>query len=133
MIAPSTIKKYFLFIAVATIFAVALLYGVSPHWFAAAFLGVSQLDHNFAHLLRAFMCLYLGFGLFWFFAAFSDKYRNAAVLTTILFPAGLVIGRIISCFIDGRPAPLLLFYMFAELIQAPVAYWVFKLPDDRAK
>lgn len=85
MIAPRTIKKYFLLLAVATIFVVALLYGVSPHWFAAFFLGVPQLDHNFAHLLRAFMCLYLGFGLFWLFAAFSDKYRNAAVLTTIIF------------------------------------------------
>lgn len=130
MIAPRTIKKYFLLLAVATIFVVALLYGVSPHWFAAFFLGVPQLDHNFAHLLRAFMCLYLGFGLFWLFAAFSDKYRNAAVLTTIIFPAGLVVGRIISLFVDGWPAPLLLFYLVVELIQAPIAYWVFRLPDD---
>jgi hypothetical protein len=129
MIASKKIKKYFLVLASSTIFVVALLYGVSPHWFAATFLGVSQLDLNLAHILRAFMCLYLGFGLFWLFAAFSDKYRNTAVLTAMLFPAGLVVGRIISFLTDGRPAPLLLFYLFAELIQAPVAYWVFRLPE----
>lgn len=129
MIVSRKIKKYFLFLASSTIFVVALLYGVSPRWFAAAFLGVAELDANLSHILRAFMCLYLGFGLFWLAAAFSDKYRNAAVLTTMLFPAGLVVGRIISFFADGRPAPLLLFYMFAELIQAPIAYWVFRLPE----
>lgn len=75
------------------------------------------------------MCLYLGFGLFWLFAAFSDKYRNTAILTAMLFPAGLVIGRIISLLADGKPSPLLLFYMAVEFIQVPVAYWVFRLPD----
>jgi hypothetical protein len=75
------------------------------------------------------MCLYLGFALFWLFAAFSDKYRNAAVLTVALFPAGLVIGRILSFVADGQPSSLLLVYLFAELIQAPVAYWVFRLPE----
>jgi Domain of unknown function (DUF4345) len=133
MISPAKIKKYFLLIAVFTIFVVALLYGVSPYWFAAVFLGVSKLDPNLAHLLRAFMCLYIAFGLFWLFAAFSDRFRNAAVLTTMLFPAGLVIGRIISLFADGPPSPLLAFYGLAELIQAPVAYWIFSLPDERAK
>lgn len=129
MITSKKIKKYFLIFAVSTIFVVALLYGVSPHWFAATFFGITQLDLNLAHILRAFMCLYLGFGLFWLFAAFSDKYRNMALLTVILFPAGLVIGRIISFFADGRPAPLLLVYLFFELIQVPIAYWVFRLPE----
>jgi Domain of unknown function (DUF4345) len=123
------IKKYFLILSSFTIFAVGSLYGVSPHWFARTFLGVSQLDLNLAHILRAMMCLYLGFALFWLFAAFSDKYRNAAVLTVVLFPAGLVIGRILSFVADGRPSSLLLVYLFAELIQAPIAYWVFRLPE----
>jgi hypothetical protein len=75
------------------------------------------------------MCLYLGFALFWLLAAFRDKYRNVAVLTVMLFPAGLVIGRILSLFIDGQPSWLLLAYLFAELVQAPLAYWVFRLPE----
>ena len=123
------IKKYFLILSSFTIFVVGSLYGVSPQWFARTFLGVSQLDLNLAHILRAMMCLYLGFALFWLFAAFSDKYRNAAVLTVVLFPAGLVIGRILSFVVDGQPSSLLLVYLFAELIQAPVAYWIFRLPE----
>ncbi len=123
------IKKYFLILSSFTIFAVGSLYGVAPHWFAQTFLGVSQLDLNLAHILRAMMCLYFGFALFWLVAAFSAKYRNAAVLTVVLFPAGLVIGRILSLVADGPPSTLLLVYLFAELIQAPVAYWVFRLPE----
>jgi hypothetical protein len=129
MIPSKKIKAYFLLLAVATILGVALLYGVSPRWFAATFLGINQLDLNVAHLLRAMMCLYLSFGLFWLYAAFSDEYRNHALLTVTLFPAGLVTGRIISLFTDGWPAPLLLFYLFAELVQVPLAYLVFRLPD----
>lgn len=129
MIAPKLVKKCFLFLAASTLFPVALLYGVSPQWFASVFLGVSRLDLDLAHILRAMMCLYLGFGVFWLVAAFSDKYRNPALLTVMLFPAGLVIGRIISLFADGQPSPLLLFYLFLELIQVPVAYWVFRLPE----
>ena len=123
------IKKYLLILSSFTIFAVGSLYGVSHHRFARTFLGVSQLDLNLAHILRATMCLYLGFALFWLFAAFSDKYRNAAVLTVVLFPAGLVIRQILSFVADGQPSSLLLVYLFAELIQAPIAYSIFRLPE----
>jgi hypothetical protein len=99
------IKKYFLILSSFMIFAVGSLYGVSPYWFARTFLGVSQLDLNLAHILRAMMCLYLGFALFWLFGAFSDSFVA-----------------------DGQPSSLLLVYLFAELIQAPIAYWVFRLP-----
>src|ERR1700730_391994 len=117
MIAATKIKKYFLLLASSTIFLVASLYGVSPYWFASAILGVFEPNHNLAHLLRAMMCLYFGFGFFWAFAAFNANYRNPALLTVMLFPAGLVIGRILSLFADGKPSPLLLFYMVAEFIQ----------------
>jgi hypothetical protein len=129
MIAASKLKKIVLLVASSTIFLVAALYGVSPYWFASAILGISEPYHNLAHILRAMMCMYFGFGFYWFFAAFSAKYRNPALLTVMLFPAGLVTGRIISLFDDGKPSALLLFYMVAELIQVPVAYWAFRLPD----
>jgi Domain of unknown function (DUF4345) len=129
MIAPSKIKKIVLLLASSTIILVAALYGVSPYWFASAVLGISEPYHNLAHILRAMMCMYFGFGFYWFFAAFSAKYRNPALLTVMLFPAGLVTGRIISLFADGKPSALLLFYMVAEVIQVPVAYWAFRLPE----
>jgi uncharacterized protein YacL len=123
------IKKYFLIFAFVAVSIIALLYGVSPHWFARTFLGVAELDLNLAHILRAVMGLYLGFALFWLYSAFSDQYRNTAVLTTVIFSTGLVIGRIISFFADGQPSPLLVLYIAMEFALVPLAYWVFRLPE----
>lgn len=75
------------------------------------------------------MCLYLALGLFWLFAAFSDKYRNTAVLTIVLFAGGLVSGRIISLFADGQPSGILMLYVAMEFVFVPVSYWVFRLPE----
>ncbi len=123
------IKKYYLIFAFCIVSIIALLYGVSPYWFARTFLEVPQLDANLAHILRAVMGLYIGLGLFWLFAAFSDSYRNTAVLTTAIFSGGLVSGRLISLFADGRPSTLLILYFFMELVLIPIAFWVFRLPE----
>ena len=124
------IKKYFLIVTFFTVLIIALLYGVSPQWFALTFLGMPDLDLNIAHILRAVMGLYIALGLFWLYAAFSDNYRNTAVLTTVIFAGGLVTGRIISFFADGQPSALLLLYIAMELSLVPISYWVFKLPDE---
>jgi len=123
------IKKVFLIFTFFTVAIIALLYGVSPQWFAETFLGVTDLDLNIAHILRAVMGLYIALGLFWLVAAFSDKYRNTAVLTTVLFAGGLVTGRIISFFADGQPSPLLMLYIVMEFLLVPIAIWIFRLPD----
>ena len=77
------------------------------------------------------MGLYLGFGLFWLFAAFSSKHRNAAVLTTLIFAAGLVSGRIVSLVADGLPSRILVIYTLAELALVPIGYWVYRLSESR--
>ena len=123
------IKKYFLMIAFVAVSIIALLYGVSPGWFAQTFLNVPEMPLDFAHILRAVMCLYLALGLFWLFSAFSDKYRNAAVLTTVIFAGGLVIGRLISLFADGQPSPILVVYIALEFVLVPIGLWVFRLPE----
>jgi hypothetical protein len=51
------LKKGFLILAFATVSVIALLYGIDPSWFARTFLGVTDLSVNFAHILRAVMCL----------------------------------------------------------------------------
>ena len=123
------IKKYFLMIAFVAVSIIALLYGVSPRWFAQTFLNVPEMPLDFAHILRAVMCLYLALGMFWLFSAFSDKYRNAAVLTTVIFSGGLVTGRLISLFTDGQPSPILAVYIVMEFLLVPIAVWVFRLPE----
>jgi Domain of unknown function (DUF4345) len=83
------LKKAFLILAFAIVSIIALLYGFDPAWFARTFLGVDELSVNFAHILRAVMCLYLALGCFWLFSAFSDRLRDTAILTTMVFAGGL--------------------------------------------
>lgn len=123
------IKKYFLIIVFAMVSIIALLYGVSPQWFGSFFLNMTEVNLNIAHILRAVMCLYIALGCFWLYAAFSDKFRNVAVLTTVIFSGGLVTGRIISYFADGQAAPLLTFYLLAEFALLPVAVWVYRIKE----
>jgi Domain of unknown function (DUF4345) len=123
------LKKAFLIGAFVAVTIIALLYGVSPTWFAATFLGVTDLNLNFAHILRAIAGLYLALAAFWLYAAFNDKYRGAALLTTILFAGGLAAGRCVSLILDGQPAPVLLIYLAMEFAVVLVAYWVFMLPE----
>lgn len=123
------IKKYFLILAFCSVAAIALLYGVSPKWFSETFIGVAALNPNIAHILRAVMGLYLALGGFWFYAAFSSKHRNTAILTTAVFSGGLASGRLISLVVEGQPAPLLIFYLALELVLVPIALWVYFYPD----
>jgi hypothetical protein len=123
------IKKGFLFLAFAMVSVIALLYGIDPEWFARTFLGATALSVDFAHILRAVMCLYLALGAFWLFCALSDKNKNTAILTTIVFAGGLVVGRLLSFSIDGLPSALLIFYAALECAFIPLAWWVYKQPE----
>ncbi len=125
------IKRAYLIFASVGVGIIALLYGVSPQWFAKSFLGVADLDRNMAHILRAIMGLYMSFAIFWLFAALGNTHRNTAVLTTLIFAAGLVSGRLISLLADGVPSRILVIYTLAELALVPLAYLVYRLPEDR--
>lgn len=123
-------KKTFLIVAFAMVTVIALLYGVDPQWFGRTFLGLPELNPNIAHILRAVMGLYLAHAGFWLYAAFHPPLRNVAVLVVGLFAGGLVTGRMISVMIEGVPSSsLLVFYIFAELVVVPTAYWVYTRKD----
>ena len=123
------LKKGFLILAFAMVSVIALLYGIDPPWFARTFLSVTDLSVDFAHILRAVMCLYLALGAFWLFCALSDTHKNTAILTTIVFAGGLVVGRLLSFAVDGLPSPLLIFYAALECAVIPLAWWVYKQPE----
>ena len=123
------LKKTYLILACAVVSTIALLYGISPVWFANTFLGMTELSLNFSHILRAVMCLYLALGSFWLISAFSDTHRNTAILTTIVFAGGLVIGRLVSFIVDGQPAPLLMIYAAMEFALVPVGCWIYVRPE----
>jgi hypothetical protein len=123
------IKKWYLVFAFFSVVTIAALYAVNPVWFARTFLGMPELNRDFAHILRAVAGLYLALGAFWLYAAFHPPYRAVAVLTTALFAGGLLAGRLLSLVLDGWPSPLLVFYMVLELGLAPIALWVYRRAD----
>ena len=123
------IKKAFLIFSFAAVTVFGLLYGISPRWYAASFLGITDLNVNFAHILRALAGLYLALAAFWLYAANHDKYTDAAILTAILFAGGLAAGRCVSLITDGRPAAMLLTYLAAEIGVVLIGYWVFRFPE----
>ena len=125
------LKMAYLIMTSVAVAIIALLYGISPTWYASTFLGITGLNPNIAHILRAVTGLYLALAAFWLYSAFNDKYRNTAVLTTILFAGGLAAGRCASLILDGQPAPVLLLYGAMELAVVLVGYWIFKLPEKR--
>jgi hypothetical protein len=123
------IKQLYLVVSFLAVSIIAVLYGISPTSFARTFLNVPQLSVDFSHILRAVMTLYMALGLFWLFAAFNQRYRNFAVLTTLIFAGGLVIGRLLSLLVDGQPSTILLVYTALELALVPIALLVLRLPD----
>ena len=123
------IKRAFLIFAFVAVTIFGLLYGISPKWYAATFLGITDLNTNVAHILRAVAGLYLALASFWLYGAFNDKYRDAGILTAILFAGGLVAGRCVSLIVDGQPAPVLLIYGVMEFAVVLIGLWVFRLPE----
>ena len=123
------LKRAYLIISCVAVAIIALLYGISPTWYASKFLGITSLNPNVAHILRAVTGLYLALAAFWLYSAFNDKYRNTAVLTTILFAGGLAVGRCVSLIVDGQPAPVLLVYGAMEIAVVIAGYLVFRLPE----
>ncbi|MHC8307039.1 DUF4345 domain-containing protein [Pseudomonas sp. PB3P13] len=126
----TALKKYFLIIAFLAVGSIALVYGVSPTWFALTFFGMDTLDINIAHILRAVMCLYLALGIFWLVCAFRPTSHHVAILTVLIFCGGLFVGRLISFMIDGLPSMLLQLYAGIELAVIPVACWLLRLHDS---
>ena len=121
------LKKGLLLLSFATICIIALLYGVSPEWFFETMLVDAPAPNvDQTHILRAVMTLYIGFGLFWLYCAFSDRYRDAGIVVLAVLCGGLVVGRILSVLIDGMPSPILLVYIGIELALVPICIWVLR-------
>ncbi|WP_136798154.1 MULTISPECIES: DUF4345 domain-containing protein [Desulfosediminicola] len=121
------LKKALLILAFGTILIIGMLYGISPSWFLTTFSTASEpasIDQT--HILRAVMMLYIALGLFWLYAAFSDRYRDIGIVILAIFCGGLVAGRILSVVIDGPPSPLFVLYIFMELALIPICIWLLK-------
>ncbi len=119
------LNTYFLILVGMSVIIVGLLYGVSPTWFASTLLsGAQQPTVDQSHVLRANMALYVGFGSFWLYCAFSEKLHAIALVVFMVFSGSLAIGRLLSVLVDGMPSPIFIAYIIIELAPIPVALWL---------
>jgi hypothetical protein len=121
------LKKAFLIFSFVAVSIFGLMYGISPRWYAATFVGITDLQLNFAHIFRALAALYIALAAFWLYAASHEEYTQAGILTAIIFAGGNALGRCVSLAIDGQPAPALLLYLAAEVGVVAIGCWVFRL------
>ena len=123
------LKKGLLLLSFVTISVIAMIYGMSPHWFFTTFLAETETPGvDQSHILRAVMGLYIALGGFWLYCAFSEKHQDIGIVVLAVFCGGLVLGRILSVALDGVPSPILCVYIAMELVMVPICIWLLKRP-----
>lgn len=115
-------ESVFLMIAAAGLTPIALAYGLVPATTVPMLYGVEIDSINIAHIFRAVMGLYLAMVIFWVLGATRDVLRLPALCSVVVFMAGLAGGRLLSVFLDGIPAALLVTYLVLEVGFALVAF-----------
>jgi Domain of unknown function (DUF4345) len=110
-------RRYLLFSA-SGLLVIALGYGIAPAAILPRVLDVTVNDRDLRHVFRAVMGLYLAFSLLWAIGAFVPRYTRTALVSEVVFMAGLACGRILSLFTDGRPSNLLTIYLILEIVMA---------------
>ncbi len=116
--------KFFLLLSGLGLSVVGLSYGISPTGILPKVLAISDIGRDLSHVFRALMCLYLGISTFWIAAAFKPAWTRPAIISVILFMAGLASGRIFSIAVDGIPSPLLLVYLALELGLVSLGFYI---------
>ena len=119
MLTPLIHRSYLLLSAVGVL-VIALSYGIAPAAILPSILKVTIIDKDLIHIFRAVMGLYLAFTILWVVGAFSPRLTWTAILSEVVFMAGLAVGRVLSLLIDGLPSILLTVYLILEIILATV-------------
>ena len=99
--------RFYLLTSAILLFFIALGYGVAPGLILPQVLDIKIEHGDLTHIFRAVMGLYLAMAAFWGAGAFRVGLMRPAVLSEIVFMAGLALGRLLSVVADGWPSPLL--------------------------
>lgn len=74
---------------------------------------------DLVHILRAVMGLYLAILTLWLLGAIrGGSLMRTAIISEIVFMAGLAAGRLIDMLLNGWSSPILIVYTVAELVLA---------------
>jgi len=126
-------RRLFLFVMVVGLVPVALSYGVVPERSLPPLYGFGDPDPATRHVLRAMMGLYLAMIVFWLAGALRPDLRMPALWSVFVFVTGIALGRGLSLVLDGWPAPLLIFYLLAEVVLAGLSWSLIALVPDRTR
>lgn len=88
--------------------------------------GIDASDVNTRDVFRALMGLYLGFVCFWIASAVHADLRRPALLSLVVFMAGVGLGRLGSMLIDGWPHVLMVACTAIEAGLAVIGVWLLR-------
>ncbi len=112
-------EKLHLGISAIVVIGAGLVYGVNPEKIIPYLFNFEVENLELKNIFRAVMGLYLAFAFYWLFGIFKLSHRRNAILSNVIFMAGLAFGRIISTFFDGISVP----YSTGLLLEVLVMIW----------
>jgi len=122
------IKKepfFLVFVAIGAFFA-SLGYGFLPSLTMSFLYDIEPTNTNFLNILRAISGLYIALVAFWIIGAYNSNLQLPALWSLTIFMTGIALGRVASILIDGLPSPILIFYLFIEIISGLIGYALLK-------
>jgi hypothetical protein len=98
---------------------IALSYGIDPNQVLPKLLQIQPVGPGVVHIFRAMMGLYLATIVLWLLGAIrGGPLMRTALISEIVFMAGLASGRLLDLLLNGWPSPMLITYAVAELVLA---------------
>lgn len=97
-------EKVHLGISAGIVIGVSFVYGFNPAKILPLVFDFTVENLELKNIFRAIMGLYIGFGVFWIIGLLKPYYREAALISNIIFMGGLAFGRGISTLFDGISA-----------------------------
>jgi hypothetical protein len=127
-------SRYYLLFSAAGLLPIALSYGINPNRILPKFLQIPPIGGDLLHIFRAMMGLYLAIIVLWLLGAIrGGPLMRTALMSEIIFMAGLAAGRLLSLLIDGWPSPMLIVYTVAELLLAAWGFLCLKRFDSTSQ
>lgn len=103
-----------LIISIIIVVPTAIIYGSPSVLPTRLDIPVDTID--LANMLKAIMCLYLGFSVLWSLGIAKTHYWKIATKSNVLFMLTLASGRLLSMMLDGIPTGGYIFGVIAELL-----------------
>jgi hypothetical protein len=119
-------ESFFLVFVAIGVFSVSLGYGFLPNLTMPFLYDIEVTNINLLNILRAISGLYIALVIFWIFGAYNSNLQLPALWSLTIFMTGIASGRVASILIDGLPSPIIIFYLFLEIIFALRGYTLIK-------